>query len=147
MFGLGVMYETDPVGTINERKQQNYNIPFRKPDAKLMVTEPITGNYNRQEGDIPPQIPYHSKIHHRSVTMDLNNTINFDPTSAGHQYYKEHETNLHLHHGGAHSHPANKTKPNHKDLTVPNKIENWRKRTNVFEKPIEHSLRLQTVNI
>jgi len=147
MFGLNVFVEPDPTGRIDATKQDNYNIQFRKPDAKLMINEDITGNYHRQEKDIPAQYPYHSKIHHEHVTINMNNLQNFNPTSKGLTYFEEHETNKHIHHGGYHSHPPNKTKPNHRDNTVTNKIDKWRKSNNVFEKPAEHSMTLKIVKV
>lgn len=147
MFGLNVFVEPDPTGRIDATKQDNYNIQFRKPDAKLMINEDITDNYFRQVGDIPPQYPYHSKIHHEHVTINMNNLQNFNPTSKGLTYFEEHETNKHIHHGGYHSHPPNKTKPNYRDNTVTNKIDKWRKSNNVFEKPIEHSMTLKIVKV
>ena len=147
MFGLHIFPETDPTGRIDATKQVNYNIPFRKNDSKLMINQDITGNYHRQVGDIPPQIPHHSKIHHDSVTMHLNNLQNFNPSSKGLTYFEEHETNKHIHHGGYHSHPPNKTKPNYRDNTVTNKIDKWRKSSNVFEKPAEHSMGLKVVKV
>ena len=79
MFGLHIFAQPDPTGRIDATKQVNYNIPFRKNDSKLMINQDITGNYHRQVGDIPPQIPHHSKIHHDSVTMHLNNLQNLMP--------------------------------------------------------------------
>ena len=152
MFGLNV-FIPDPVGTINERKQDNYNIQFRKNDAKLMITEQHTGNNFRQIGSsLPPQYPDHYKIHHRSVTMDLNNLQNFNPTSPGITYFEEHDTNKHIHNmlksgQGMHSHPPNKTTPNHRDTTIPDKIEKWRKNNNVFQVEASHSHKLNFVKV
>ena len=134
MFGLNVFVEPDGTGQINAKKQDDYNIHFRKPDANLMITEKHTDNYFRQEGDIPSQ-------------MNLNNLQNYNPTSAGVSYFKEHETNKHIHHGGYHSHPANETKPDHKDTKIVDKIEKWRKPNIGFEKPREHSHRLEVVKV
>ena len=100
MFGLNVFVEPQPTGTIDATKQDKYNIQHRNTDAKLFVTEEHTDNNFRQEGSLPSQIPHHYVIHHDSVTMHLNNLQNFNPTSAGVTYYKEHETNMHIHHGG-----------------------------------------------
>ena len=147
MFGLHIFPETDPTGRIDITRTQSYNTHHRKNDSKLMVNEPHTRNYHRQVGDIPPQYPYHSKIHHDSVTMHLNNLQNFNPSSKGLTYFEEHETNKHIHHGGYHSHPPNKTKPNYRDNTVTNKIDKWRKSNNIFEKPIEHSMGLKVVKV
>ena len=147
MFGLNVYVEPDPTGTIDATKQDNYNIDHRRNDAKLFINETHTDNYFRQEKDLPPQYPYHYKIHHDSVTMDLNNLQNFNPTSAGVTYFKEHDTNKHIHHGGMHSHPANKTTPIHRDTSIPNKIEKWRKRSNIFEVEAQHSHKLEVVKV
>jgi len=147
MFGLHIFAQPDPTGTIDALKQDNYNIQFRKNDSKLMIKEDITGNYFRQEKDIPPQYPYHYKIHHEHVTINMNNLQNFNPTSKGLTYFEEHETNKHIHHGGFHSHPPNKTKPNHRDNTVTDKIDKWRKSNNVFEKHPDHSMRLKIVKV
>jgi len=150
MFGLHIFPEPNPTGRIDATKQDNYNIQFRKPDAKLMINEDITGNYFRQEKDIPPQYPYHYKIHHESVTMNLNNLQNFNSTSPGITYFEPHETERHFHnssHGSFKSHPANKTTPNHRDNTVTDKIDKWRKASNVFEKPEEHSMKLKIVKV
>jgi len=46
-----------------------------------------------------------------------------------------------------HSHPANKTTPNHRDTSIPNKIEKWRKRSNVFEVEAQHSHKLEVVKV
>ena len=146
MFGLNV-YVPDPVGTIDATKQDKYNIHHRRNDAKLFVTEEITDNNHRQTGSLPPQYPHHYKIHHDSVTMHLNNLQNYNPTSAGITYFQEHETNKHIHHGGMHSHPANKTTPQHRDTTIPDKVDKWRKRSNIFESPAEHSHRLNVVKV
>jgi hypothetical protein len=146
MFGLNV-YVPDPVGTIDATKQDKYNIHHRRNDAKLFVTEEITDNNHRQTGSLPPQYPHHYKIHHDSVTMHLNNLQNYNPTSAGITYFQEHETNKHIHHGGMHSHPANKTTPQHRDTTIPDKVDKWRKRSNIFESPAEHSHRLNIVKV
>ena len=35
--------------------------------------------------------------HHTSITADMNNLINFNPTSKGLTYFEEHETNKILH--------------------------------------------------
>lgn len=147
MFGLNVFVEPDPTGRIDATKQDNYNIQFRKPDAKLMINEDITGNYFRQEKDILPQYPYHSKIHHEHVTINMNDLQNFNACSKGLTYFEEHETNKHIHHGGFHSHPPNKTKPNHRENTVTDKIDKWRKSNNVFEKHPDHSMRLKIVKV
>lgn len=147
MFGLNVNVEPNPVGTIDATKQNKYNIQHRRNDANLMITEKHTANYFRQEGDLPSQIPHHRVIHHNSVTMNLNNLQNYNPTSAGITYFKEHETNKHIHHGGSHSHPANKTTPDHKDTKIVDKIEKWRKPNIGFEKPKEHSHRLEVVKV
>lgn len=147
MFGLNVFVEPEPTGTIDATKQDKYNIHHRRNDAQLFVTEEHTDNNHRQTGALPPQIPYHYKIHHDSVTMHLNNLQNYNPTSAGITYFAEHETNKHIHHGGFHSHPANKTTPQHRDTTVPDKIDKWRKRSNIFESPAEHSHKLNVVKV
>jgi len=76
-----------------------------------------------------------------------HNLQNFNPTSPGITYFKEHETNKHIHHGGMHSHPANKTTPIHRDTTVPDKIEKWRKRSNIFEVEASHSHKLEVVKV
>jgi len=146
-FGLNIFVEPNPVGTIDATRTQSYNTHHRRNDANLMINEPITDNYHRQEKDLPPQYPYHYKIHHDSVTMNLSNLQNFNPTSPGLTYFKEHETNKHIHHGGMHSHPANKTTPNHRETTVPDKIEKWRKRSNVFEVEAQHSHKLEVVKV
>jgi len=77
-FGLNVFVEPNPTGTIDATKQDKYNIHHRNTDANLMINEKHTKNYHRQEKDIPPQYPYHYKIHHNSVTMNLNNLQNFN---------------------------------------------------------------------
>ena len=147
MFGLNVFVEPDPTGRIDATKQDKYNIQFRKNDANLMITEQHTDNYFRQEGDIPSQIPHYYKIHHESVTMNLNNLQNFNSTNPGITYFQEHETNKHIHGGKFHGHLPNETKPNHRDNTITDKIEKWRKRSNVFESPAEHSHKLNIVKV
>lgn len=147
MFGLNVFVEPNPTGTIDATKQDKYNIHHRRNDAKLFINEKHTDNYFRQEKDLPPQYPYHYEIHHDSVTMHLNNLQNFNPTSAGVTYFNEHETNKHIHYGGMHSHPANKTTPNHRETTVPDKIDKWRKRSNIFEVEQSHSHKLNVVKV
>ena len=146
-FGLNVFVEPDPTGTIDATRQDKYNIHHRKNDASLMIKENHTDNYFRQEGDIPSQIPHHYVIHHDSVTMNLSNLQNFNATSPGITYFAEHATNKHIHHGGMHSHPANKTTPQHRDTTVPDKIDKWRKRSNIFESPAEYSHKLNVVKV
>jgi hypothetical protein len=147
MFGLHIFPQPNPTGTIDALKQDDYNIQFRKNDSKLMIKQDITDNYFRQVGDIPAQYPYHSKIHHEHVTINMNNLQNFNPCSKGITYFEEHETNKHIHHGKFHSHYPNKTKPNYRDNTVTNKIDKWRKSNNIFEKPIEHSMGLKIVKV
>jgi len=152
MFGLNVYVQPNPVGTIDATKQNNYNIQFRKNDANLMITEQHTDNNFRQIGSLPPQYPDHYKIHHHSVTMDLNNLQNFNSTSPGITYFEEHDTNKHINNmlksgQGMHSHPANKTTPNHRDTTIPDKIEKWRKNNNVFQVEASHNHKLNFVKV
>lgn len=148
MFGLNVFVEPDPTGNIDATREDSYNIPFRKSDAKYRVSQPTTKSYNRMEGDIPPQFDKHHVIHHHSVTMHLNNLQNFNPTSKGLTYFEEHDTNKHIHHGGMHSHPANRNIHDFRDTKIVDEIDDLRKgNINFFEKPKLHSHSLKTVRV
>lgn len=143
MFGLNVFVENDGIGRVDSTREDSYNIPFRKTDAKYFISQPATKSYNRQYGDIPPQYDSHSVIHHESVTMNLNNLQNFNPTSPGITYFEEHDTNKHIHYGGMHSHPANRNIHDFRNTKIVDEIDDLRKGINFFEKPKSHSLSLK----
>ena len=142
MFGLNVFVEPNPTGTINSLTQNKYNIPFRNNDASLFYNEKITKSYNRQYGDVPPQFDKHKVINHEHVTINLNNLMNFNPTSAGYSYFDEHETNKHIYHRSTSYYP-NETLPNHRNTDIVDGINKMRKNDNVFVVPKSHSQTLK----
>lgn len=148
MFGLHVFVEPDPTGNVDATREDSYNIPFRKTDAKYRISQPTTKSYNRMLGDIPPQYDKHHVIHHESVTINMNNLQNFNPTSAGITYFEEHPTNKHIHYGGFHSHPANRNIHDFRNTEIVDNINELRKGgVNFFEKPKKHSHSLKSVKV
>ena len=133
MFGLQNV-ATNEVGQLDGSKHFHY--PFRLNNVDIF-NKHHKSVYQR-EGDYPPEFKRLNQRVHRSVTNDMNNLMNFNPTRGSEkQQFKEHPTNMHLHY------PKSKQRyllVNNRDTSIPDKIEGMRKPGNrYYERYPEHS--------
>jgi hypothetical protein len=132
MFGLQNV-STNEVGELNGAK--NFHYPFRINNTTIF-NKHHKSVYHR-EGDIPPEHKRYNQRVHRSVTNDMNNLMNFNPTRGSEkQKFKEHHTNMHLHY------PKSKQRyllVNNRNTEIQDKIEGMRKPGKHFERYPEHS--------
>ena len=132
MFGLQNV-STNEIGELNGKTHFHY--PFRLNNIDIF-NKHHKSLYHR-EGDIPPEHKRYNQKVHRSVTNDLNNLMNFNPTRGSEkQKFEEHHTNLHLHYP--------KSKPryllvNNRNTEIQDKIESMRKPGKHFERYPQHS--------
>jgi hypothetical protein len=72
-------YNIQPTGTLNTTTfmDTNYHMPFKKNEINFFNKR--HKSHNRQIGQIPSQ--KHNVKYNTSVTMDLNNLQNFNPTN------------------------------------------------------------------
>lgn len=113
-----------------------YHNPFKRTENDFFNKH--HKSLYHKEGGISPEFAKTFYQHHTSVTNELNNTMNFNPT-IGVTYYEEHDTNKHLHYP--------KTKPryelfNFRDNIVTDKIDDWKKEGNHHHSLPEHSQKL-----
>ena len=126
---------TNEVGELDATKK-SFHYPFRLNNVDIF-NKHHKSLYHR-EGDFPPEFKRLNQKVHRSVTNDMNNLMNFNPTRGSEkQQFKEHPTNMHLHYA--------RSKPryllvNNRNTEIQDKIEGMRKPGNRFyERYPEHS--------
>lgn len=132
MFGLQNV-ATNEVGELNGKT--NFHYLFRINNATIFNKH--HKSVYHKEGSIPPEYKRFNQRVHRSVTNDMNNLMNFNPTRGSEkQQFKEHPTNLHLHY------PNSKPRyllVNNRDTSIPDKINDIKKPGKHFERYAEHS--------
>ena len=132
MFGLQNV-ATNEVGELNGKKHFHY--PFRLNNVDIFNKH--HKSLYHKEGDYPPEFKRLNQKVYRSVTNDMNNLMNFNPTRGSEkQQFEEHPTNMHLHY------PKSKQRyllVNNRDTSIPDKIEGMRKPGKHFERYPEHS--------
>ena len=132
MFGLQKVYENE-VGELQGKF--HYHYPFRINNATIFNKH--HKSVYHKEGDIPAEFKRLNQRVHRSVTNDMNNLMNFNPTRGSEkQQFKEHPTNLHL------IYPKSKPRyllVNNRDTSIPDKINDMKKPGKHFERYPEHS--------
>jgi hypothetical protein len=136
MFGTQFV-ETDPCGTMKDIGKGNKPIDVNFHDA-------LNKSYFRNTEGIPPEYSRYFKQHHTSITNDLNNLMNFNPTSAGQTYYEHNDADKMLHY--PESRPRFES-VNYRDTSIPNKINDMKVDGRIYEKPIEHSQGLKVTNV
>lgn len=144
MLGYNTQIHEYPTGTLNTTRytDTNYHMPFKKSEIDFFNKR--NKSYNRQVGDIPSQIPYHNVKYNTSVTMDLNNLQNFNPT-IGQVYFAEHETNKTLRHDKHASKDIDFT--NYSYNRIVKEIDELKKDNNVFHSYKQHAQTLQPVRV
>lgn len=135
MVKTGTEYYENPSGSLL-KGHTNYHHLFKKTENDFFNKR--HKSINHKEGQLAPEYKKTFYQHHTSVTNELNNTMNYNPTM-GITYYKEHETNMHL------NYP--KTRPryeisNLRDNVVNDKIEDWKKPGEHFHTLPSHSHKL-----
>ena len=132
MFGLQNV-ESNEVGELNGKTHFHY--PFRINNATIFNKH--HKSVYHKEGGIPPEYKRLNQRVHRSVTNDMNNLINFNPTRGSEkQQFEEHKTNMHLHY------PNSKPRyllVNNRNTEIQDKIESMRKPGKHHFKYPEHS--------
>jgi len=132
MFGLQNV-ESNEVGELNGKTHFHY--PFRINNATIFNKH--HKSVYHKEGGIPPEYKRLNQRVHRSVTNDMNNLINFNPTRGSEkQQFEEHKTNMHLHY------PNSKPRyllVNNRNTEIQDKIESMRKPGKHFERYPQHS--------
>jgi len=132
MFGLQDVY-TNEVGELQGRT--NFHYLFRINNATIFNKH--HKSLYHKEGGIPPEYKRLNQRVHRSVTNDMNNLMNFNPTRGSEkQQFEEHSTNLHL------IYPKSKPRyllVNNRDTSIPDKINDMKKPGKHFERYAEHS--------
>lgn len=121
---------------------ENYHHPFKKTEVDYF--DKRHKSLYHKEGDIPPEYKRMFVQHHRSITNDMNNLQNFNPT-IGTTYFEEHDTNKMLH-GGVGTRPRYELF-NFRDTHIPDKIDNWKKDGNHPHTRPEHSQKLMVRRI
>ena len=144
MLGYNTQIQEFPTGTLNSTPfmDTNYHMPFKKNDINFFNKH--HKSYNRQIGQIPSQIPHHNVKHNTSVTMNLNNLQNFNPT-IGQLYFQEHDTNRTLRHD---KHPSKDIEfTNYSYNKIVKEIDDIKNNNNVFHAYKHHSQTLQPIKI
>jgi hypothetical protein len=136
MFGNQI-YEDNPTGRVAGKT--HFHHPFKLNEINYYLKH--NKNYFRNTDGIPYEKSRFFKQHHSSVTVDMNNLGNFNPTNKGITYFKEHDTNNHIHNTKSHLRLENVS---NYDNSINEKIEAWRKPGKHYHNRPEHS---QTLNI
>ena len=142
MLGYNIQPQEFPTGTLNTTKYNdtNYHMPFKKNEINFFNKR--HKSHNRQIGQIPSQ--KHNVKYNTSVTMDLNNLQNFNPT-IGQVYFAEHETNKTLRHDKHQSKDIDFT--NYSYNRIVKEIDEIKRDDNVFHSYKHHSQTLQPVRV
>lgn len=119
----------------------NYHHLFKKREHNIFKKH--HPSVYHKEGELAPEMKRRFYQHHTSVTNDLNNNMNFNPTKET-TYFEEHETNKHLHYPN--------TKPryeifNFRDTVSIDKIDDWKKDGNHPHTRLEHSNSLKVRSV
>ncbi len=86
--------EPDPCGTISNNKHFHHQVhKVNETDMEKKVNK----NHFRSTPAYPAEFKRMNVRHHTSITANMNNLINFNPTSKGLTYFEEHDTNKILH--------------------------------------------------
>ena len=131
-----IKYSERPCGGIAGR--YHYHHPFKYSEEDYFNKH--HKNYFRNTDGIPEEYDRYFKQHHTSVTVDMNNLGNFNPTRGSEATKFEHtETEKHLHY--------EKSKPRyneitHKNTEIVDKINDMKKPQPQFSIFSEHSQRL-----
>ena len=142
MLGYNIQPQEFPTGTLNTTKNNdtNYHMPFKKNEINFFNKR--HKSHNRQIGQIPSQ--KHNVKYNTSVTMDLNNLQNFNPT-IGQVYFAEHQTNTTLRHDKHASKDINFT--NYSYNRIVKEIDDIKKDQNIFHAYKHHSQTLQPIKV
>jgi len=144
MLGYNTQIEKFPVGTLNTTNfmDTNYHMPFKKSEIDFFNKH--HKSYNRQVGQIPSQIPHHNVRYNTSVTMNMNNLQNFNPT-IGQVYFQENDTNISLRHD---KHPSGDIQfTNYSYNRIVKEIDEIKKDQKVFHAYKHHSQTLQPIKV
>jgi hypothetical protein len=131
-----IKYHERPCGGIEGK--YHYHHPFKYSEEDYFNKH--HKNYFRNTDGIPEEYDRYFKQHHTSVTVDMNNLGNFNPTRGSEATKFEHtETEKHLHY--------EKSKPRyneitHKNTEIVDKINDMKKPQPQFSIFSEHSQRL-----
>jgi len=133
-YGSGILdFSKNEVGELNGKT--NFHYPFKLNNINLFNKHHFSA-YHR-EGDIPAQFDKYKVRHHRSITNDQNNLMNFNPTR-GSEY-----TNFNNHPDMAHIlYPKSKQRfldENKRDNSIAEKIDAMRKGSRHYSSYPEHS--------
>lgn len=136
MFGVNFV-STDPSGTIKDigKGTNPYDVNFQ---------DKLNKPYFRNTESIPPEYERLQKQHNTSVTNELNNTMNFNSTSAGISYFEHHDTHKMLHY--PESRPRFETE-NYRNTEIVDKINDARVDGRIYQNPIEHSQNLKVTYV
>lgn len=131
-----IKYHERPCGNIEG--PYRFSNPFKLNEEDYVQKH--FKNYHRSTDGIPEEYDRYFKQHHTSVTVDMNNLGNFNPTRGSEATKFEHtETEKHLHY--------EKSKPRyneitHKNTEIVDKIDDIKKKQPQFSIFSEHSQRL-----
>ena len=142
MLGYNIQPQEFPTGTLNTTTfmDTNYHMPFKKNEINFFNKR--HKSHNRQIGQIPSQ--KHNVKYNTSVTMDLNNLQNFNPT-IGQVYFAEHQTNTTLRHNKHQSKDIEFI--NYPYNRIVKEIDEIKRDDNVFHAYKHHSQTLQPVRV
>lgn len=144
MLGYNIQPQEFPTGTLNTTTfmDTNYHMPFKKNQIDFFNKH--HKSYNRQFGQIPSQIPNHNVRYNTSVTMNMNNLQNFNPT-IGQVYFQENQTNKTLRHDKHASGDIEFT--NYSYNRIVKEIDEIKKNDNIYHAYKHHSQTLQPIKI
>ena len=135
-FNNDIKYHDRPCGTMEGR--YHFSHPFKLNEEDYFLKH--HKNYFRSTDGIPEEYKRYFKQHHTSVTANMNNLINFNPTRGSEATkFEHHDTEKHLHY--------EKSKPRYNEITnkdteIVDKIDDMKKSQPQFSIFKEHSQRL-----
>lgn len=136
-FNNDIKYHDRPCGTMEGRYHFSHPFKLNEEDYFLKRNQ----NHFRNTDGIPEEYKRYFKQHHTSVTANMNNLINFNPTRGSEATkFEHHDTEKHLHY--------EKSKPRYNEITnkdteIVDKIDDMKKSQPQFSIFTEHSQKLR----
>lgn len=134
--------EPNPCGEITSAQ---YQTDHKKLQIDFFNKHHKNHHRNKDASTHQDEAPFKEKlIQHTSITNELTKTMDFNPTSKGLTYFKEHSTNNMLHN--------HTSKPRYEGVInrithIPDHIDNLRKPGNHFHTNLSHSFGLTPVKV
>lgn len=126
-----------PTGQIEANKSNVLSVPFNKDEIDFFNKR--NKNYIREIAGYDHDTKKYKKIEHTHPTIMLSDLQNYNPTK-GITYFEPHETDKLFHHP--------ETDPRYEqeyvyDVSIPEEINEMRKKNVPFHKPEQHSFKLK----